>query len=122
GQPRVGADGNATGGGLRYYLLANASSIWHGAHRDVHPVGATMDEVSSKMKDHAERIKAIDSGAIVSAREEWGWSGFLYSGYDQQWLSDHAFCCPAPDKTAHGGSDYSTWLLDQFSYYDITHN
>jgi hypothetical protein len=118
----VSAHGNAAGGGLRHYLLDNESSIWHGAHRDVHPTGATMDEVWSKMKDHAERIKAIDSGAIVSAPEEWGWSGFLYSGYDQQWLQANGFCCTPPDKVAHGGSDYATWLLDQFYYYDITHN
>ncbi|HWS71585.1 MAG TPA: glycoside hydrolase family 44 protein [Thermoanaerobaculia bacterium] len=117
----VTAHGNAASGGLRYYLLDNESSIWHGAHRDVHPIGATMDEVWSKMRDHAERIKAIDSGAIVSAPEEWGWSGFLYSGYDQQWLPAHGYCC-TPDKDAHGGADYSTWLLDQFNYYDITHN
>ena len=118
----VTAHGNAAAGGLRYYLLDNESSIWHGAHRDVHPVGATMDEVWSKMKDHAERIKAIDSGALVSAPEEWGWDGFFYSGYDQQWLPAHGYCCTPPDKVAHGGLDYSSWLLDQFHYYDITHN
>jgi hypothetical protein len=118
----VSAHGNAASGGLRHYLLDNESSIWHGVHRDVHPTGATMDEIWSKMKDHAERIKAIDAGAIVSAPEEWGWSGFFYSGYDQQWLPEHGYCCTPPDKIAHGGADYATWLLDQFYYYDITHN
>lgn len=118
----VTAHGNAAAGGLRYYLLDNESSIWHGAHRDVHPVGATMDEVWSKMKDHAERIKAIDAGALVSAPEEWGWDGFFYSGYDQQWLPANGYCCTPPDRVAHGGSDYAPWLLDQFHLYEITHN
>jgi hypothetical protein len=117
----VNTFGTAAGGGLRYYLLDNESSIWHGVHRDVHPVGATMDEVWSKMLDHAQRIKSVDPGALISAPEEWGWSGYFYSGYDQQWLGAHGYCC-TPDRDAHGGADYAPWLLDQFSYYEITHN
>jgi len=117
----VNTFGSAASGGLRYYLLDNESSIWHGAHRDVHPVGATMDEIWTKMLDHAQRIKSVDAGALVAAPEEWGWSGFLYSGYDQQWGPAHGYS-GWPDRAAHGGADYGPWLLDQFHFYDITHN
>ncbi|MCU1350484.1 MAG: hypothetical protein JWO56_3514 [Acidobacteria bacterium] len=117
----VSTFGNAASGGLRYYMLDNESSIWHGVHRDVRPAGATMDEVWSKMLDHAERIKTVDAGALVAAPEEWGWSGFIYSGYDQQWLPAHGYTS-TPDRDAHGGADYAPWLLDQFRAYEITHN
>jgi Glycoside hydrolase family 44 len=36
--------GTNANGGLRYYLLDNEPSIWHSTHRDVHPVGLTMDQ------------------------------------------------------------------------------
>src|SRR5436309_14272858 len=40
----------------RYYILDNEHSIWHSTHRDVHPVGATMDEIRSRILDHAVQI------------------------------------------------------------------
>jgi Glycoside hydrolase family 44 len=56
-------------------------------HRDVHPAGAMMDEVRNRMIDFAARIKAVDPGALVVGPEEWGWSGYLFSGYYQQYGS-----------------------------------
>ena len=47
--------GTAASGGLRYYILDNEPSIWHATHRDVHPTGATMDEVRDKIVDYARR-------------------------------------------------------------------
>ena len=41
--------GNASAGGLRYYILDNEHSIWHQTHRDVQPIGAKMDEVRDLM-------------------------------------------------------------------------
>jgi len=107
-------------GGVRYYLLDNEHSIWHSSHRDVHPVGATMDEVFGKMLDHAQRIKEVDPTALVLGPEEWGWSGYTLSGYDQQWGSTHGWSS-LPDRAAHGGADYLPWLLTQFQQYEITH-
>ncbi len=104
--------GTSTAGGLRYYILDNEPSIWHATHRDVHPTGATMDEVRAKILDYAARVKANDPSALVVAPEEWGWSGYLLSGYDQQWGSLHGWS-NLPDRTAHGGADYLPWLLDQ---------
>ena len=110
--------GKASAGGLRYYLLDNEHSIWHSSHRDVHPVGASMDETWTKMRDHAIKIKAVDSGAVVAGPEEWGWSGFFFSGYDQQYSAAHNWCC-FPDRDAHGGADYAPWLLRQFRDYEV---
>lgn len=104
--------GNAANGGLRYYILDNEHSIWHSTHRDVHPTGATMDEVKSKMIDYAGKIKAIDPTAKVVGPEEWGWSGYLLSGYDQQYGAQHGWS-NLPDRANHGGMDYLPWLLDQ---------
>jgi hypothetical protein len=64
--------GTAADGGLRYYILDNEPSIWHATHRDVHPGGATMDEVRDRIVQYAQAIKAVDAGALVVAPEEWG--------------------------------------------------
>jgi hypothetical protein len=104
--------GAASSGGLRYYILDNEPSIWHSTHRDVHPTGATMDEIRDKVIDYGARIKATDASAQVVGPEEWGWSGYFYSGYDQQWGSSHGWSS-LPDRNNHAGADYLTWLLGQ---------
>jgi PKD repeat protein len=106
---RWGTNGN---GGLRYYILDNEPSIWHATHRDVHPTGATMDEIKNKIIDFAGKIKAVDPSALVAGPEEWGWSGYTLSGYDQQYGSLHGWS-NLPDRINHGGWDYLPWLLDQ---------
>ena len=106
---RWGANAN---GGLRYYILDNEPSIWHATHRDVHPTGATMDEIKNKILDYAGKIKVVDPSALVVGPEEWGWSGYLFSGYDQQYGSTHGWSF-LPDRNNHGGADYLPWLLDQ---------
>jgi len=111
-QHMVGQWGGANGGGLRYYILDNEHSIWHSTHRDVHPTGATMDEIETKMLAYAAMIKTADPAALVVGPEEWGWSGYLYSGYDQQYGSLHGWST-LPDRNAHGGMDYLPWLLSQ---------
>jgi hypothetical protein len=104
--------GTNANGGLRYYILDNEPSIWHATHRDVRPVGATMDEIRSKTIEFGQRIKTIDPSAFVVGPEEWGWSGYFYSGYDQQYGSTHGWGS-LPDRNAHGGADYLPWLLDE---------
>jgi hypothetical protein len=104
--------GSASSGGLRYYILDNEPSIWHSTHRDIHPTGATMQEVRDKILDYAAKVKAADASALVVAPEEWGWSGYTLSGYDQQWgsrngwsnLPDRAeFFSPGWTATSAGG-------------------
>lgn len=111
--------GLSSSGGLRYYVLDNEHSIWQSTHRDVHPVGATMDEVLGKMVSYATMIKALDPGALIVGPEEWGWGGYLYSGYDQQYAGAHGWCC-YPDRDNHGGWDYVPWLLDQLRQQSAT--
>lgn len=103
--------GTAANGGLKYYILDNEHSIWHGTHRDVHPVGATMEEIRNKMIEFAGKIKAVEPNAVVVGPEEWGWSGYILSGYDQWYGPSHGWS--SPDRNAHGGMDYMPWLLDQ---------
>jgi PKD repeat protein len=104
--------GPASAGGQKYYILDNEHSIWHSTHRDVHPTGATMDEILSRITDYASQIRAADSSALVVGPEEWGWSGYLLSGYDQQWGGLHGWS-NLPDRANHGGMDYLPWLLTQ---------
>lgn len=111
--------GSAANGGLKYYILDNEYSIWHSTHRDVHRVGANMDEIRDKMVDFATRIKNQDPGAQVVAPEEWGWLGYLMSGYDQQWAAANGQWSNTPDRLAHGGWDYVPWLLDQMRQREV---
>jgi hypothetical protein len=104
--------GGNTTGGLRYYILDNEPSIWHSTHRDVHPAGASMDEMRNRILDFAAMIKNNDPSALVVGPEEWGWSGYFYSGYDQQYGAAHNWSA-FPDRAAHGGADYLPWMLDQ---------
>jgi hypothetical protein len=74
----------------------------------VHPMGPTMQEIRDKIFDYASMVKSNDPNALVCGPEEWGWPGYLYSGYDQQWSGAHGDFNPAhyPDRAANGGWDY----------------
>jgi Glycoside hydrolase family 44 len=111
--------GTNANGGLRYYILDNEPSIWYSTHRDVHSTGATMDEIKNKILGYAGKIKAVDPSALVVGPEEWGWSGYLFSGYDQQYGSTHGWSS-LPDRNNHGGADYLPWLLDQLRQNNTT--
>ena len=111
--------GTAANGGLRYYLMDNEPSIWHATHRDVHPNGASMNEIRDKILDYAAKIKASDPSALVVGPEEWGWSGYTLSGYDQQYGSLHGWN-NLPDRNNHGGWDYLPWLLDQLHQNEVS--
>jgi hypothetical protein len=110
--------GTASNGGQRFYTLDNEPSIWHATHRDVHPTGATMEEVRDKFLAMAGMIKSLDPGAQIVGPEEWGWSGYLFSGYDQQYGSQHGWTY-LPDRAAHNNMDYLPWLLDQIHQHDV---
>ena len=104
--------GLSTAGGLQYYIMDNEHSIWHSTHRDVHPVGAKMAEVRDKMLAYAAAVKGRDAAAMVVGPEEWGWSGYTLSGYDQQYGSLYGWS-NLPDRIANGNWDYLPWLLNQ---------
>jgi PKD repeat protein len=102
--------GGAAAGGPRYYILDNEPSLWHSTHRDVWPTGATMEQIRDAMVAYSSAIMAADPSAQVVGPEEWGWSGYFWSGYDQQYGSAHGWGF-LPDRAAHGGMDYLPWLL-----------
>ena len=114
--------GRATNGGVRYYCMDNEHALWHSTHRDIHPVGATMQEIRNKLFDYGAKVKAIDPNAQLLAPEEWGWPGYLYSGYDWQWAEKNSNWNPAsfPDRAANGAWDYGPWLLNQARLYEQT--
>lgn len=107
--------GRATNGGVRYYCMDNEHTLWHSTHRDVHPVGNTMTEIRDKFFDYGGKVKAVDPNALLLAPEEWGWVGYLYSGFDSQWAAAHNDWNPAhfPDRSTNGGMEYMAWFLDQ---------
>ncbi len=107
--------GNAQNGGIAYYLLDNEPGLWHETHRDVHPTGATMQQLFDRSRDAALLIKQIDPTAKVCGPEEWGWLSYLYSGFDFQWLGAHNWQGNPPDRAAHGNMDQAPWLLQQFA-------
>src|SRR5207247_10604604 len=77
-----------------------------------HLVGGSMDELRSRITHYAVRIRAADPNASIAGPEEWGWSGYFYSGYDQQYGSQHGWSF-LPDRASHGGANYLPWLLTQ---------
>lgn len=107
--------GLSTNGGVRFYCMDNEHTLWNSTHRDVHPVGTTMQEIRDKFFDYGEMVKSLDPGALLVFPEEWGWPGYLYSGFDWQWAGDHSDWNPAHflDRSTNGGWDYLPWLLDQ---------
>jgi hypothetical protein len=107
--------GVAANGGLRYYHLDNEPGIWHSTHRDVHPAGATMDEIRAKMIAYATRIKATDPNAFVLGPEEWHFFGAIFSGSDAQYDGTNGFRGVYPDRVAHGNSDVYPYLLREMA-------
>ncbi len=112
--------GLSQNGGVGYYLMDNEHSIWFSTHQDIHPVGPTMQEIFQDITNYAFMVKSVDSNALVLGAEEWGFNGYLYSGYDQQWAGAHNNYNPAqyPDRGSNGGMDYMPWLLQQLHKYN----
>ncbi|TDG08357.1 cellulase [Paraburkholderia guartelaensis] len=106
--------GGASGGGVRYYALDNEPSLWQLIHRDVHPTGAHASEIASKVIVYSRAVKAADPHAQIVAPEEWGWQGYFYSGFDQQYAADHGLD-HTPDRAGETqGMPYVPWLLTQW--------
>jgi len=95
-------------GGLRYYMLDQEPGIWYVSHRDVHPMGAKMEEVRDRMIALAKKIRANDPNASIVGPDEWNYEGYLASGYDEQYGALNGFD-KTPDRDAHGGMDYLPW-------------
>jgi hypothetical protein len=98
---------------MRYYSLDNEPGLWSFDHWDVHPTGATYDEVWGKMAELGAIIRAKDSAAVITGGEEWGWSGYFMSGLDMEGGS--------ADRDAHGDKAWYDWMLDQAKAYEVQH-
>ena len=106
--------GQADAGGVRYYLVDNEPSIWHLSHRDVRMEGVHAADLAARVTETAAAIRQADPGARIVAPEEWGWGGYLDSGFDQQAkaASRHDVVL---DRTAEtGGLDHLPWLLSRW--------
>lgn len=106
--------GRADQGGVKYYALDNEPALWHETHRDVMPTGVRANDLFVKQRDAAALVKLVDPSAQVCGPEEWGWLGYLYSGYDFQWLAAHGWSGNPPDRQLIGGMDIAPWLLKKF--------
>ncbi len=116
-QHMVGKWGTASSGGIKYYIMDNEPAIWHSTHRDVHPAGETYDELYNDYVSYAGVVRAADSSALIVGPEEWGWTGYFYSGADSVYGGAHNWQPPFPDKSAHGNMDHVPWLLQQLHTY-----
>jgi len=108
-----------------FYCMDNEYSLWYSIHRDVHPVGPTMAEIRTNLFAYASMVKSNDPNALICGPEEWGWLGYLYSGFDQQWASSNNYIYPPadyPDRNANGGMDYIPYLLKQLNNYSVTNS
>jgi hypothetical protein len=101
------------GNPLKYYMLDNEGSLWWYDHFDVMPTGIHDDDMITRMENYGGAIRASDPNAIITGPEEWGWSGYLFSGYDQ-WRYNIDFT--TPDHDAHG--DYIPYMLSQINAHD----
>jgi hypothetical protein len=106
--------GPSSAGGVPYYLMDNETSLWSSTHRDIHPVGPHAIEYRDKVLSASAKIKALDPGAKIVAPEEWGWEGYFYSGYDQQYAAAHGYSSYPDHTKEQGGVDYIPWLLTQW--------
>ncbi|WP_344127682.1 glycoside hydrolase family 44 protein [Luedemannella flava] len=109
--------------GSLYYNLDNEPDIWHATHRDVHPDGASYDELRDRTIDIAGAVKAADANAKTLGPAGWGWNSLTMSGKDQQTCSIQGGSCWSnpPDRNAHGGTDFGAWYLQQLKAYDDAH-
>jgi hypothetical protein len=115
----LGKWGASNAGGVKYYLMDNEPSIWFSTHRDVHPTGPKMSEIYNDYVSYAGAVRKADPNALICGPEEWGWSGYFYSGYDQQWGGIHGWN-NLPDRSANGNMDFIPWLLQQLKNYQTS--
>lgn len=111
--------GTSDKGGLKYYIMDNEPALWNGTHRDVQPVGVTMGDLVDKTIAYSAQVKAVDPKALVVGPEEWGWTGYIYSGFDaQQGAKVNWDSSKMPDRQKMGGMDAMPWYLKQLHSHD----
>ncbi|HWD38500.1 MAG TPA: glycoside hydrolase family 44 protein, partial [Fimbriimonas sp.] len=94
--------------------------IWHSTHRDVHPTGETYTELYNDYVSYAGAVRGADANALIFGPEEWGWTGYFYSGYDAQYAGIHGWGGTLPDRGSHGNMDHIPWLLQNLKSYQTS--
>ena len=102
-----------TATGIKYYMLDNEPSLWHEAHRDVHPALTTYQEMYDKIVAYASAIRSADPAAKILGPEEWGWWPMFVGGLDQS----NGIGAANSDYNTHGKTYYYPWLLEQLYAY-----
>ncbi|GMU21250.1 MAG: hypothetical protein AMXMBFR13_13430 [Phycisphaerae bacterium] len=110
----VGRYGSAGEGGVRFYNLDNEPMLWNSTHRDVHPAGATYDEMRERTWQYASAIKTVDPGARTLGPVVWGWCAYFYSAADN--------CARGADYSSHGNTHFVPWYLQQMRNYEQQHS
>lgn len=105
--------GTAAGGGVRLYALDNEPMLWNSTHRDVHPQPAGYDEVWTRGRDLALRIKQQDGAALTFGPVTWGYPDLFTSAAD----AESCNCLSGADRAAHQGKAFVQWYLEQVCAY-----
>ncbi len=104
---RIGAAAN---GGLRFAALDNEPMLWNSTHRDLHPAGATYDELWGRTATLAAAVKAAEPGLALLGPDTWGWCDLWTSAAD---AAVGPSCIDGADRQAHGGLPFVAWYLQQ---------
>ncbi|MEM9411489.1 MAG: glycoside hydrolase family 44 protein, partial [Planctomycetota bacterium] len=112
----VGQYGSADQGGVKYYALGNEPMLWNSTHMDIHPVGASYDEVLATGIRYAEAIKSADPTAVVLGPVVWGWTAYFYSGLDAE--PGGAWYLNPLDHLAHDSIPFLQWYLQEMAAYE----
>jgi hypothetical protein len=120
-----GNPGGSAGKGVAIYDLDNEPSWWDSNDFDVHPDPFTYDEVTQGGIGTALAIKTADPTAQVSGPVVDFWWDYFYSKKDVEsgWSSGP---CYQPwsnpiDRTAHGGTPFIEYYLQQFAASEQTY-
>jgi Glycoside hydrolase family 44 len=108
--------GNASAGGVRLYALDNEPMLWNSTHRDVHPIAPTYNEVWTRGRDLAVRIKQQEPAAQVFGPVTWGYPDLFTSAAD----AEDCNCLAGDDRAAHGGKPFVLWYLEQVCAYQAS--
>jgi hypothetical protein len=116
-QQIVSTWGLSDAGGLKFYIMDNEPSLWNSTHRDVHPVGERYDEIYNDYVTYALNVRNSDPNAVIFGPEEWGWTGYFYSGFDAAWGSANGWSGAFPDMSTHGNLYHIPWILQSLKNY-----
>jgi hypothetical protein len=108
--------GQSSNGGLKYYIMDNEPSLWNSTHRDVHPNPETYSEIYNDFISYAGAVRSQDANALIVGPEEWGWTGYFWSGLDQK----NGQNASGSDYTTHANTYYLPWLLQQLKSYQTS--